>query len=389
MKDVSKLGFGSLRLEKDQNNKIDTAICKEMLDRFLTGGGKYIEVAWAYPGTEEIIGGILRNYDRDRYILTDKMPVNGNLIKTEEDYYTVFNEQLSRCGVSYFDYYLLHNLGYRTFQRSEELGAFRFLQYLKDNGLAKAVGFSFHDTAAVLEEILAKYSELIDVVQLQINYLDWESPVIQSRENYETARKYNKDIFVMEPIKGGRLIALPDEAKQLLKEACPEETPASIALRFPASLENVRFVLSGMTSTAQVDKNLEVFKNFKPLTQKEREAANEAARIIHSKEKIACTACGYCEKVCPKKIPIPKLFHLYENDNKDRVGRMYVRLTADQNRGKASDCIRCGRCEQECSQRLPIRQYLAEIRTIYEPSTYLKNKIKRKMKTILSKLKWK
>lgn len=382
-----KLGFGSLRLEKDTNKKINIELCKKMLSKYITDGGQYVEVAWAYPDTERVIGSILQDYSREKYILTDKMPVNLSLIKTEEDYYKIFHEQLQRCGVSYFDYYLLHNLGLRTFQRSEELGAFRFLQYLKDNGLARAVGFSFHDTADVLAQILSKYADLIDVVQLQINYLDWDSPVIQARKNYETARKYNKDIFVMEPIKGGRLISLPKEAMELLKKECPDETPASLALRFPASLEGVRFVLSGMTDVQQVEENLNTFKDLKPLTEGERSVLNKAAQIIHGREKIACTGCGYCEKVCPKKIPIPKLFHLYENDNVDRVGRMYVRLTTDQNRGRASDCIRCGRCEQECSQRLPIRQYLADVRKTYEPNSFLVNKVKKKAKAILSKLK--
>lgn len=383
---MSKLGFGTLRLERNTDKSISLPICKAMLDTFLAGGGKYIEVAYAYSGTEKAIGELLKEYSRDRFILTDKMPMNGKRILTEEEYYSRFSEQLKRCGVDYFDYYLLHNLGYQTYQTAEKNGAFRFLQYLKDNDLAKSVGFSFHDTAEVLDEILIKYSDLIDVVQLQINYLDWESPVIQSRANYEVARNYNKEIFVMEPIKGGRLIALPSEAQSLIQKECPGESASSLALRFPASLDGVKFVLSGMTNPEQVRDNLSVFEKNKPLTEKEQEVLKKVADIIHSKEKIACTACGYCEKVCPKNIPIPKLFHLYENDNKNKVGRMYVRITTDQNRGKASDCLKCGRCEQVCSQRLPIRQYLTEIKKEYESDLYFTNKVKNKAKSVLKKI---
>ena len=384
---ISTLGFGTLRLNKGKSKNIDMHVCEEMVDQFISGGGKYFEVAYAYPGTEEAIGSILKKYKRSSFMLTDKMPVNGNLIRAEEDYYKVFNEQLRRCDVSYFDYYLLHNIGFRTYQTSDELGAFRFLKYLKDKGLSKAVGFSFHDTADVLDRILNKYSSLIDVVQLQINYLDWDSPVIQSRANYEVARKYNKEVFVMEPIKGGRLIELPKEAHAKIKKECPDETSASLALRFPASLDGVRFVLSGMTNVEQVHENLAVFDEFKPLNDREYKVLKEVAGIVHRSEKIACTGCGYCEKVCPKKIPIPMLFHLYENDNKNKVGRMYVRITEDQNRGKASECLRCGRCEQECSQHLPIRQYLSEVRKAYEPDTLLIGKARKTVKTILRKLK--
>ena len=378
-----QLGFGTLRLEKNQEKQIVTEICHEMIEQFIRDGGVYFEVAYAYPHTEEVVSGLLKAYDRDQYVLTDKMPVNGSLIKKQEDYYTVFQEQLRRCEVEYFDYYLLHNLGHRTYLRSEELGAFTFLKYLKENGLAKKVGFSFHDKAEVLDEILAKYNDLIDVVQLQINYLDWDSPVIQSKNCYDVACKYGKTIFVMEPIKGGRLLNLPHEALKLIAAECPGETAASLALRFPASLDNVQFVLSGMTNAKQVHENMQVFNNLRPLSTKEKEVLKEVTSIIHKHDSIECTQCRYCEKVCPKKIPIPDLFHLYENDNKDHVGRMYIRITEEQNRGKASDCIRCGRCEQECSQRLPIRKLLADVKQAYEPSPSLQNRVKRKVKNII------
>ncbi len=378
-----QLGFGSLRLEKDKNKNLIEDSCRKLVREYIDQGGVYFEVAYAYPQTEEVIGKILTEHPRDSFLLTDKMPVNDSIIKCEEDYYTVFQEQLKRCKVSFFDCYLLHNLGFRTYQLSDEYGAFRFLKHLKETGLAKQVGFSFHDRAEVLDSILSKYSELIDIVQLQINYLDWDSPVIQSRQCYEVARKYQKDIFVMEPIKGGRLSSLPAEAMQLIREKCPGETPSSLALRFAASLDNVKFVLSGMTEPEQIRQNLEIFKDFRPLSETEKETLEEIAGILRGKQAIECTQCRYCEKVCPKKIPIPDLFHLYENDNKNRVGRMYIRITAEQNRGKASDCIKCGRCEQECSQHLPIRKLLNDVREVYEPNTLAKNKIKKKVKSVI------
>lgn len=385
-----KLGFGSLRLPvlEHDNGNVDYATVSLMVDEYLAQGFKYFEVAYNYHQAEATIKKCLvERYPRDSYILADKMPV---VMVTETGHYKkIFADQLERCGVTWFDFYLLHNLGYDVYLKTEKLGGFEFLKGLKQRGLAKYIGFSFHDKAEVLEEILGKYHLDIDFVQLQINYLDWESPVIQSRKCYEVARKYNLPILVMEPVKGGRLFNLPDAIKREFALINPNASAASWAIRYVASLEGVALVLSGMSDVMQLRDNTNYMSDFKPLNDAERKAIARAVEFIRKEQRIQCTQCRYCLSVCPKHIPIPEVLHLYDNDNAGHVGRMYERIC--ENKGKASDCLKCGRCERACSQHLEIRKYLKEIADVYEGS-FTSSKIKLFLKKVhllkFAKLVW-
>lgn len=355
-----KLGFGTLRLPL-LNGNVDLDVVTGLVDAFIAGGGKYFEAAYSYFQCEYTIKSCLvERYPRDRYLLADKMPINS--IHQSKEYEEIFREQLERCGVDYFDFYLLHNVGKSSYLSTEKLGGFDFLKQMKDAGKVKYIGFSFHDSADLLNEILDKYHEIIDFVQLQINYLDWESPVIQSGKCYETAVKYDMPVFVMEPVKGGRLAdGLPKKAAVLLKNSAP-----SYAIRWVSDLENVVCILSGMTREEQVLENLDSVN--RKITQEENDLLKRVVEIIKSESKISCTNCRYCVPVCPKKIPIPELFHLYENDNNGRMGGMYERVCNDA--GKASDCLKCGKCEKVCSQKIEIRKWLAEIAESYEKKSF-------------------
>ena len=253
--DKNKLGFGSLRFPKNKDGNVDTALVSDMFDRYLCGGGKYFEAAYNYYQAEATIKKCLVDrYPRSDYLLADKMPVNE--VRTNGEYSRIFSEQIKKCGVDYFDFYLLHSVSYKTYLQTEKLGGFEFIKDLKERKLARWIGFSFHDSAEVLGEILEKYHEIFDFVQLQINYLDWESPVIQSRKCYDVAQKYNLPIFVMEPNKGGRLINLPNEAISIIQTVDADLSAASCALRWVASKKQIACVLSGMNSVEQVESNL-------------------------------------------------------------------------------------------------------------------------------------
>ena len=249
----TKLGFGSLRFPRRPDGNVDTELVSTMFDKFINEGGLYFEAAYNYFQSEVTLRKCLvERYPRNSYLLADKMSVNE--VHRSGDYQRIFDEQLKKCGVSWFDFYLLHSVSYKTYKKSEELGGIDFINNLKLKGLAKNIGFSFHDSAEVLEDILSKYHDVFDFVQLQINYLDWDSPVIQSRKCYEVARKYGLPIFVMEPIKGGRLVNLPKEAQSIVSTAL-SVSPAELALKWVGEKEKIACVLSGMNDLSQISAN--------------------------------------------------------------------------------------------------------------------------------------
>lgn len=360
---MNKLGFGFLRLpvKKGSPDDIDLDLLDQMVDTFLTHGKNYFDTAYTYlDGKSEwaIRESLVKRHPRHCFRLADKLP--GYMVKSRKDCYAYFNEQLERCQVDFFDVYLLHWLNRKNYETAEQYGEFEFLRELKASGKAGLIGFSYHDTADLLDHILTKHPE-VDLVQLQINYLDWDSASIQSRLCYETARKHHKKIIVMEPVKGGALASPPTESVRLLRDLSPEESMASFALRFAESLPEVEIVLSSMNTMAQLLDNL---KERKPLIPEEQARLMQAARLISRSTAIPCTGCGYCLKSCPKQICIPDYFKLYNEyfrspDEDWKVAPVYQELTRDHSR--AGDCITCRSCEQRCPQKLPVSDYLRRV----------------------------
>ena len=364
-----KLGFGLMRLpllDPNDDASIDIEQTKKMVDLFIEKGFTYFDTAWMYCGfhSEEATKEILVDrYPRDRYTLATKL--HSGFLKTKEDRDRIFEQQREKTGAEYFDYYLLHDVGYDSYKKYTELDCFRWLEEKKAQGLVKHIGFSYHDNAELLEQILSEHPEM-EFVQLQINYLDWDSEGIQSRKCYEAAVRHEKPVVVMEPVKGGTLASIPPEAEKMFKEHSPEMSVPSWAVRFAASLDNVSVVLSGMSNVEQVLDNTGFMENFVPLSEEENAIIQKAVGIINDKIAIPCTGCSYCTAGCPANIAIPKYFSLYNADRQEirekgwtPQGEYYDRLTGVF--GKASDCIECGQCEQACPQHLPVIEHLKEV----------------------------
>ena len=373
---MKKLGFGLMRLPSidDQKalrdgvdeGKIDLQLVNQMVDTFIENGFTYFDTAWMYCHfqSEEVAKECLvKRYPRDAFTLATKL--HAGYLKTKEDRDHIFNEQLRKTGVDYFDYYLLHDNGFDHDKIYEKLDCYNWLIEKKKEGLVKHIGFSFHDNAKTLEDILKKHPEF-EFVQLQINYLDWESEGVQSRKCYEVCQKYHKPVIVMEPVKGGTLAKVPESVEKLFKDYAPDMSIPSWAIRFAASHEGVMMVLSGMSNMEQMLDNISYMKDFQPLGQEELALIDQAVDMINAHIAIACTGCSYCTDGCPMNIPIPQYFSLY-NAEKQEIkekgwtpqGEYYSRLS--QKHAKASDCIQCGQCEGICPQHLSIIEYLQEI----------------------------
>lgn len=364
-----KLGFGMMRLPRTDPNddgSVDFELTKQMVDLFLERGFTYFDTAWMYCDhrSEEAVKICLTDrHPREKYTITTKLPAY--MLKSEADRDWLFNEQLRKTGAGYFDYYLLHDVNSNTLPGFEKYDCFRWIKEKKASGAVKKIGFSYHDGPELLDELLTKHPEF-DVVQLQINYLDWESAAIQSRACYEVAEKHGKPVIVMEPVKGGTLANVPEEAAALFRAHQPERSMPSWAIRFAASQKNVMMVLSGMSNLAQLEDNTDYMQHFQPLTGEETALCLKAAEIINADITIPCTGCSYCTVKCPKNIAIPQYFSLYNADykiNQDRVWNSHCGYYehVSSRFGKAEDCIRCGQCEAMCPQHLHIRDLLKTV----------------------------
>lgn len=371
---MKKLGFGFMRLpvrDASDRSTVDLEQTCQMVDRFLERGFTYFDTAHRYhdeasePAIRECL---VRRHPRESFVLTNK--ITFNYIQREEDQWPFFRQQLEICGVDYFDNYLIHNLGTAFYPAAEKFHTFDFLKSLKAQGLTRRIGFSFHGTADLLDRILTEHPET-ELVQLQLNYLDWTDFNIQSEACYQVARKHGKEIVVMEPVKGGTLVNLPDDAAQLLTDAAPQASLASWAIRFAASHEGILTVLSGMSDLAQLEDNTGYMADFQPLTQAELDTLHQVAERIRANSEIPCTNCRYCVTDCPKHIAIPDYFGLYNNYKRlKNTGYMYNQKVYYANlarsNGKASDCIACGLCEKNCPQRIPIREKLRDVAAVME-----------------------
>ncbi len=371
-----KLGFGFMRLPltdpNDQTSMDMTQVC-QMVDLFLERGFTYFDTAYVYHDGESEVAlreALVKRYPRDNFTVATKMPLF--MLKTKEQQAQIFDEQLEKCGVDFFDYYLLHDINRMSYPIANKLDSFAFMLEQKKNGKIRYAGFSFHEDAALLDEVLTAHPE-VDFVQLQINYLDWDNASIQSGKCYDVATKHGKKVIVMEPIKGGTLANVPEEAEALLKAHQPDLSIASWAIRFVASLDNVVTVLSGMSNLEQLTDNTGYMQSFAPLIKTEQAIIKQVVSIINASVAIPCTACRYCAPGCPKKIAIPEYFALYNAHLRDvnRYGsspQLDYFASLVQAYGKPSDCIGCKKCEHICPQHLHITDFLKEVGDEFEPA---------------------
>lgn len=367
--DTPKLGFGLMRLPKKEDKTIDLEQTCKMVDAFMDAGMTYFDTAYVYDQGESekaAKAALVDRYPRDSYTLATKM--NAWLgTPTKEETMRQFETSLERTGAGYFDYYLLHALQDANWEIYENYGLWDFIKEEKEKGRIRHIGFSCHSSPEVLEKLLQNHPEA-EFVQLQINYADWNNPKVASRICYELAQKYNKPIVIMEPVKGGSL-ASPDPAVQdLLKEADPDASAASWAIRYAASLPGVITVLSGMSNMEQMEDNLSYMKDFQPLSEQEQEVIRQAQKELTRSALIPCTACHYCVDGCPQSIPIPEIFaaenEVLAGQDRQEARKQYATVTEGQ--GQASDCIACGQCEGACPQSLKIIDLLKTCATDLE-----------------------
>ena len=354
-------GFGCMRLPMN-GDQVDIAETTRMVDEFLAQGFNYFDTAHGYIGGKSELAlkeCLTSRYPREAYSLTDKL--TDSYFTPETDIRPFFESQLEACGVDYFDFYLMHAQNADNFKKFKACRAYETAFALKAEGRIRHVGLSFHDRAEVLDQILTEYPQ-IEVVQIQFNYLDYDDIAVQSRKCYEVCRKHGKPVLVMEPVKGGSLVNLPEEAKKVLDDL-HGGSPASYAIRFAAGFPGMMMVLSGMSNMEQMKDNLSYMRDFKPLNETELAAVNKVQEIFHKMNMIPCTACRYCVEGCPKQISIPDLFaimnikQLHHDWNPDYY---YEEVHTAPGR-RASDCLKCGKCEKICPQHLPIRKLLEEV----------------------------
>ena len=363
-KDVFKLGFGLMRLPKLEDGKsIDVEQVSKMVDLFIAAGGTYFDTAYVYDegrSEEAIKQALVDRYPRESYTLCTKLNA-WHGASDEESAKQEFYTSLERTGAGYFDYYLLHAIMDANAHFYDDYHLWSFVPELKEKGLVRHWGFSFHGTPECLDQLLTAHPD-VDFIQLQINYADWEDENVASRRCWEVARKHGKSITVMEPVKGGALADPIAQVKEIFRKAAPDMSPASWAIRYAASLEGIITVLSGMSNIAQMEDNISYMKDFRPLNDEEQKVIREAVDAMNAVETIRCTACHYCTEGCPMQIPIPEIFRARNNqrifNTGDRAKGAYRHATRD--RGKASDCIQCGQCESACPQHLPIIGLLKE-----------------------------
>ena len=352
-------GFGCMRLPM-KDGEVDKVEFSKMVDAFIKAGFNYFDTAHGYIDgkSEKAVKECLTDrYDREEYVLANKL--SAWFFEKEEEVLPLFEEQLRICGVEYFDFYLFHALDSELYEKHKRCNSFEIVKKLHAEGRVKNIAMSFHDTADVLDMILTEHPE-IEYVQLQINYLDYDDPGVQSKACYDVAVKHGKKVMVMEPVKGGALVNLPDPAIEEFKKL-GDAAPVSYALRYAASYPEVFMVLSGMGNMDMMMSNIATMHPFVPLNEEELLATDRARDIIRQYNQIPCTKCRYCAEVCPVDMPIADMFavyndyalaHVSRDDTKERLAAFLV---------KPADCIDCGRCEEICPQSINIRERVKKL----------------------------
>ncbi|MBQ8016974.1 MAG: aldo/keto reductase [Methanobrevibacter sp.] len=376
---MTELGMGMMRLplidENDQTS-IDIEQVNEMVDTYMDAGFNYFDTAYIYHegvGEQAFKKAVVERYPRESYKIATKLPLF--IITEESQLEPIFAEQLNNCGVDYFDYYMLHNVSGFTETAWKNVDLFSFIEKKQKEGKIKHIGLSTHGNAEFLEELLVEHPK-IEFVLLQINYLDWDDEGIESRKCLEVARKYNKEVMVMEPYKGGFLADVPDEAEKIMKECHPDKSVVSWAMRFVATMEDVNVVLTGASTLEQLESNIYEFKNAEPLNDEEFKILKEVSEIINSNITVDCTKCRYCVDSCPEEIDIAKIFDLYNkhkilgSDDWSQPGNAYLNYSKLDGVGIASDCIECESCIEECPQQINIPEVLKDVAETFETEGY-------------------
>ena len=371
---ANKLGFGFMRLplkNPDDQTSINYDLLNQMVDKFMERGFTYFDTAWMYMGYESEVAirkAVVERHPRESFTVASKLPAG--YLKSAAEQEEVFNKQLEKTGLKYFDYYMIHNVNADTIEKIRKYKSFDFIKEKKKQGLVKNIGFSFHDSPELLEEVIKENPDL-DFVQLQINYVDWDNVSIQSRKCYEIAVKYNLPVVVMEPVKGGSLAQVPPSVEKIFRNAEPNMSPASWAIRYAASLEGVMMVLSGMTTMEQLEDNTSYMQNFKPLSAEENKVIESALKELHASIAIPCTACRYCVEYCPMKIDIPAMFALYNAEKQEdsakpfTIQRVYYGNLIKRST-KSSACLHCHACEKHCPQHIKISDWMKEVAKTFE-----------------------
>lgn len=358
-----KLGFGLMRLPLQSNGSIDKVLLCQMVDRFLDAGFTYFDTAYVYhDGNSEraVRDGLVERHPREAFTIATKMP--HNFLNCREDVDATFYEQLARTGAGYFDFYLMHGVNDRNWERYERFGCWEHAMRMKREGLIRHLGFSFHGTPQLLERTLHEHPEA-EFVQLQINYADWDSPRICAHACYDVVRSHHLPILVMEPVKGGMLADLPVGAANILRTSSPQASQASWALRYAAGLPGVSVVLSGMNSFDQLEDNIDTFNALLPLDDSEQAALTKAASALLSVPTEPCTGCRYCVAGCPAGLEIPALISVLNNcrlfHDSPSVRELWNKGT--QGGILPGRCLACGQCEAACPQHLPITSLFKEL----------------------------
>ncbi len=376
---MTKLGMGMMRLPLlDENDfkSVDYEQVNKMVDEYMDGGFNHFDTAYIYhEGVSEdaFKKCVVERYPRESFKIATKLPLF--VITEESQLEPLFKDQLKKCGVDYFDYYMLHNVSGFTETAWKNVDLYSFIQKKKEEGYIKHIGLSTHGNAEFLEEILVEHPEL-EFVLLQINYLDWEDEGIESKKCLEVARKYNKLVMIMEPYKGGFLADVPDEAEKIMKDYNPDKSVVSWAMRFVANLDDVCVVLTGASNLKQLKDNISEFKNADPLNDEELDILKKVSEIINSNITVDCTKCRYCVDSCSSEIDIAKIFDLYnkhkmlDTDEWTQLGNAYLNYSKLPGVGIASDCIECDLCIEECPQEINIPKVLKDVAETFETEIY-------------------
>ena len=362
----SKFGFGCMRLPTTDDNdptSVNQELFTQMVDLYMEKGFNFFDTSYAYhDGTSEtaIRKALVERYPRESFEICDKMPTW--LLTNEKDNDKFVNEMLERLGITYFDVFLVHNINTPWLKNAINANTFEYVKKMKEDGIARKIGFSFLEKADLLKEFLEEYGDMFDVVLLELNYLDWEDSSIEAHKCYDLCVEYGLDVYVMEPLKGGVIVNPPEDIKNDFKEFNPDKSIASLAIRFCASLDNVKIVLSGMNKMEDLIDNCDTYENFKPIDKTEEEFLEKMAQKLASKLAVACSECGYCVDSCPEMIPIPEYLSLYntsKNQPESNIYKLYFEKIADE-KVAASECTFCGSCIDYCTQQIDIPSVLEE-----------------------------